>query len=206
MTDSITLTGLVATAPRHIVTNEGLTISSFRLASAQRRFDRVQEKWIDVDTNWYTITTFRQLGVNCAGSISKGDRVLVTGRLKIREWTNGERSGTTIDIEAEAIGHDLSWGTSVFSRTISSSSLRSVAGSVADAVPEALDALRGPEGQEGLEGQERSESGEVATESWATSEPGGDSDTDTDSDTDSDSEFDSSSVNREAADAVAVPF
>ncbi|MGV8897051.1 MAG: single-stranded DNA-binding protein [Rhodoglobus sp.] len=147
MTDSITLTGLVATVPRHIVTNEGLTISSFRLASAQRRFDRAQERWIDVDTNWYTITAFRQLGVNCAGSIKKGDRVVVSGRLKIREWQNGERTGTTVDIEAEAIGHDLSWGTSVFSRTISSS--------------RAIEEVAAPVGGEAL-----------ATESWSTATPG----------------------------------
>jgi single-strand DNA-binding protein len=47
MTDTITLTGLVATNPRHIVTTEGLSITTFRLASAQRRFDRSQERWID---------------------------------------------------------------------------------------------------------------------------------------------------------------
>ncbi len=146
MTDTITLTGLVATAPRHVVTNEGLTISSFRLASAQRRFDRAQERWIDVDTNWYTITAFRQLAVNCAGSIKKGDRVVVTGRLKIREWENGERTGTTVDIEADAIGHDLSWGTSAFSRTISSSR----------AVPAAPSA----------------DDDAVATEAWPVSSPG----------------------------------
>ena len=121
MTDSITLTGLVATAPRHIVTSEGLPITSFRLASTQRRFDRSKERWIDGDTNWYTITAFRQLAINSAGSVGKGDRVVLTGRLRIREWENGERTGTNIDVEADAIGHDLSWGTSVFSRSISSS-------------------------------------------------------------------------------------
>ena len=40
MTDTITLTGLVATTPRHLVTSEGLPITSFRLASTQRRYDR----------------------------------------------------------------------------------------------------------------------------------------------------------------------
>jgi single-strand DNA-binding protein len=120
MTDSITLTGLVATAPRHIVTSEGLPITSFRLASTQRRFDRSKERWIDGDTNWYTITAFRQLAINSAGSVGKGDRIIVTGRLRIREWENGERVGTNIDVEADAIGHDLMWGTSVFSRSISS--------------------------------------------------------------------------------------
>ena len=128
MTDTITLTGLVATDARHIVTSEGLPITSFRLASAQRRFDRSQDRWIDGDTNWYTITSFRQLAINSAGSIKKGERIVVTGRLKIREWQNGERAGTTIDIEADAIGHDLAWGTSAFSRSITVSA--------AEAVPE----------------------------------------------------------------------
>lgn len=122
MTDTITLTGLVATVPRHIVTSEGLPITSFRLASTQRRFDRSESRWIDGDTNWYTITSFRQLAINGAGSVGKGDRVVVTGRLRIREWENGERAGTNIDVEADSIGHDLCWGTSVFTRSIARSS------------------------------------------------------------------------------------
>ncbi|MHB1171550.1 MAG: single-stranded DNA-binding protein [Lacisediminihabitans sp.] len=118
MTDNITLTGLVATTPRHLVTSEGLPITSFRLASTQRRFDRSQARWIDGDTNWYTITSFRQLAINVAGSVAKGDRIITNGRLRIRDWENGERAGTNIDVEADAIGHDLSWGTASFTRTI----------------------------------------------------------------------------------------
>lgn len=121
MTDTITLTGLVATVPRHLITGEGLPITSFRLASAQRRFDRGTSRWIDGDTNWYTVTTFRQLAVNSATSISKGQRVVVAGRLRIREWDSGEKTGTTVDVEADAIGHDLAWGTTSFTRSISSS-------------------------------------------------------------------------------------
>jgi single-strand DNA-binding protein len=124
MPDNITVTGLVATAPRHLVTSEGLPITSFRLASTQRRFDRAQNAWADGETNWYTVTAFRQLAMNAAGSIKKGDRVLVTGRLRIRDWTSGEKAGTTIDIEAEAVGHDLLWGNSVFTRTIANSLAR----------------------------------------------------------------------------------
>jgi single-strand DNA-binding protein len=118
MTDHITLSGLVATAPRHIVTSEGLPVTSFRLASTNRRFDRAAERWIDGDTNWYTITAFRQLAINASGSISKGDRIVLTGTLRIRDWENGERAGTNIDVEAESIGHDLAWGTTVFARTV----------------------------------------------------------------------------------------
>jgi single-strand DNA-binding protein len=123
MPDAITLTGLVATPPRHLVTSEGLPITSFRLASTQRRFDRSQEKWIDGETNWYTITAFRQLALNSNASVDKGQRVIVTGRLKIRDWENGEKSGTTIEIEAESIGHDLSWGTAAFTRSVSAATV-----------------------------------------------------------------------------------
>ena len=118
MTDTITLTGLVATNPRHIVTSEGLTITSFRLASNQRRFDRGQNAWIDGDTNWYTVTAFRQLGTHVATSLEKGQRVIVAGRVRIRDWETEEKSGTSIEIDAEAIGHDLTWGRATFTRSV----------------------------------------------------------------------------------------
>lgn len=118
MTDTITLTGLVATSPRHITTSEGLSITSFRLASNQRRFDRGQNAWVDGDTNWYTVTAFRQLGVHAASSIEKGQRVIVRGRVRIRDWESGEKNGTSIEIDADALGHDLSWGRATFTRSV----------------------------------------------------------------------------------------
>jgi single-strand DNA-binding protein len=120
MTDNITLTGLVATPPRHTLTAEGLVITSFRLASTQRRFDRNHNGWVDGETNWYTITAFRQLAQNVNTSVSKGQRIIVTGRLRIRDWVAGEKTGTNIEVDADAVGHDLSWGTSAFVRNISS--------------------------------------------------------------------------------------
>jgi single-strand DNA-binding protein len=117
----------VATTPRHLITQDGLPITSFRLASSQRRFDREQNKWIDGETNWFTITGFRQLAINLSTSVQKGERIIVTGRLKIRDWDNGERAGTSVEVEAEHVGHDLFWGTSVFTRTVL----------VADSQPEA---------------------------------------------------------------------
>ena len=118
MSEHVTITGLVATTPRHLVTQDGLPITSFRLAASQRRFDRNQNKWIDGETNWYTITAFRQLAINTSHSISKGDRIAVTGKLRVRDWDNGERAGTSVEVEAESVGHDLAWGTSVFTRTV----------------------------------------------------------------------------------------
>jgi len=116
--ETLHLTGLVATTPRHLVTQDGLPITSFRLASSQRRFDRSQNKWVDGETNWYTITSFRTLAVNVSQSISKGDRIAVFGKLRVRDWDNGERAGTSVEIEAETVGHDLAWGNSNFTRTV----------------------------------------------------------------------------------------
>ncbi len=118
MSELITTTGLIATTPRHLVTQDGLPITSFRLASSTRRFDNNQKKWVDGETNWYTVTAFKQLAINAAGSINKGDRIIVAGKLRIRDWDNGERAGTSVEIEADAMGHDLTWGSSVFTRTV----------------------------------------------------------------------------------------
>lgn len=116
MSELINATGLVATTPRHIVTQDGLAITSFRLASSQRRFDGNQNKWVDGETNWYTVTAFKTLAVNASKSINKGDRIVVAGTLRVRDWDNGERSGTSVEIEATSLGHDLVWGHSVFTR------------------------------------------------------------------------------------------
>ena len=116
MTDQLTLTGLIATTPRHIVTSEGLAITSFRLASQQRKFDKASQRWADAETNWYTVTAFRDLAINASQSLNKGDRVVTVGRVKVRDWSNDDRSGTSIEVEAESLGHDLHWGVSQFQR------------------------------------------------------------------------------------------
>ena len=117
MTDSITITGLVATVPYVVNQDDKVPFVSFRLASNQRYYDRRTSQWVAADTNWYTVTAFRALAVNAAASVVKGDRVLVTGRLKIRRWEAGEKNGTSVDVEADSIGHDLLWGTARFAKT-----------------------------------------------------------------------------------------
>lgn len=116
MTDNITVTGVVGSDPKHHVTSQGLAITSFRLASTRRYFDRSKGTWEDGETNWYTVSAFRQLAFNASTSIIRGERVLVHGRLRLRAWETGEKSGTAVEIEADAIGHDLTWGVSNFTR------------------------------------------------------------------------------------------
>jgi single-strand DNA-binding protein len=116
MTDNITITGVVGTDPHHHVTGQGLPITSFRLASTRRYFDRAKGSWEDGETNWYTVSAFRQLASNASQSIRKGERVVVCGRLRLRAWETGEKSGTAVEIEADAIGHDLAWGVTSYTK------------------------------------------------------------------------------------------
>lgn len=118
MTDIITVRGYVATEVRLTVAQSGLPIASFRMCSTERRLDRETNTWVDGHTNWYSVSMFRRLATNAGASIRKGDRVLVTGRLRIRPWTNDDgRTGTSADIDADTAGHDLMWGTANFKRT-----------------------------------------------------------------------------------------
>ncbi len=116
MAEHLVVRGLIATDPRLIEADNGLSILSFRLAAAQRRFDSESGKWISDQTNWFSVSSFRKLAENSHASLAKGDRVVISGRLKVRDWDNGERSGTSVEIEAEAIGHDLTFGTTEFRR------------------------------------------------------------------------------------------
>lgn len=116
MSDTITVTGNIATEPELKHTPAGVPITTFRIASSQRRFDRTKNAWVDGATNWYTVSAFRGLADHAYASFRKGHRVLLTGRLRLREWDTGAKKGVTAEIDVDAIGHDLLWGHSTFHR------------------------------------------------------------------------------------------
>lgn len=105
MKQEITVTGLVATTPRYLKAEDGTHILAFRFASSVGDGN-------DGLTNWYTVSMYNQLALNGKDSIKKGERIIVLGNLRIRDWDNGERAGTTVEIEAVALGHDLTYGVS----------------------------------------------------------------------------------------------
>ncbi|GLI28713.1 single-stranded DNA-binding protein [Agromyces rhizosphaerae] len=109
MHDSITLTGTIGTEPEHRVISGGVELTTFRLATGGRRFDRQTQQWVDAEANWYTVSAFRRLAVNASRSLSRGDHVVVAGKLKVRSWEAGDRKGIAVDVEADSIGHDLRW-------------------------------------------------------------------------------------------------
>nr|WP_236571186.1 single-stranded DNA-binding protein [Microbacterium hydrocarbonoxydans] len=116
MHDTVTIVGNVATDPTQGRTASGIPVTNFRLASTHRRFDDATQTWVDVITNWYSVAAFRQLAENAKASLRSGDSVIVTGRMKIRSWENNGKQGTSVDIDADAIGHDLRWGMTAYRR------------------------------------------------------------------------------------------
>lgn len=115
-TQLITVRGLIATTPRIIETEDGRTITTFRFAAPSTKLDPSTGTYVTDITNWFTVTTFGRLAINAGESLSKGDRVIVYGELKLRDWDNGERSGTSVEIHAITVAPDLLYGTASFIR------------------------------------------------------------------------------------------
>lgn len=114
MSEKITITGNIATVPERRVVAGGLVVTSFRVASGERRQDRETGQWSDGDTSFYKVSAYRALAENCYDSFHLGERVIVTGRLRIKDWDTGAKKGTTAEIDVDGLGHDLLWGTSKF--------------------------------------------------------------------------------------------
>ncbi|MFD0543992.1 single-stranded DNA-binding protein [Streptomyces mexicanus] len=88
----------------------------FRLAATPRYWDREKNAWTDGHTSFFTVWANRQLATNVAASLTLGDPVVVQGRLKVRTETRDGNPRTWADIDAVAIGHDLTRGTAAFRR------------------------------------------------------------------------------------------
>jgi single-strand DNA-binding protein len=118
---TLTAVGTVGTEPKYVRTAEGAHITTFRIVVQERRFDDKERAWKDGPASWLTVTTFGKLALNAKESIRKTDRILVTGRATLRDWQDDKgRSGTTLDVVADAVGPDLLWGTASYSRRTSS--------------------------------------------------------------------------------------
>jgi single-strand DNA-binding protein len=113
MNDTITIVGTIGTDPEKKIRN-GVPITTFRVASKERRFDRSTGAWVDGETNWYTASAYRRLAEHAFDSLHRRERVVLTGRLRVRNWDTGEKRGTSVDIDIDAIGHDLLFGTTTF--------------------------------------------------------------------------------------------
>ncbi|AUG80038.1 hypothetical protein CFP65_5330 [Kitasatospora sp. MMS16-BH015] len=111
---SVTMVGNVASGVSYKQTPAGVPVANFRMATTERRFDRSAGDWIDGETIWVTVVAWRWLATNVVSSLNKGDPVVVSGRLRVREWGEEEKKHTAIEIDARVVGHDLGRGTSAF--------------------------------------------------------------------------------------------
>jgi single-strand DNA-binding protein len=111
----VTVQGFVGTKPE-LRQVGGTVVAGFRVGSTPRFFSNSNNEWGDRETNWFTVNAWRALGEHCAASLHVGEPVIVRGRLRTQTWTpeEGGAARTTFSVDAVAVGHDLSRGTSAF--------------------------------------------------------------------------------------------
>ncbi|MFJ8046304.1 single-stranded DNA-binding protein [Kitasatospora sp. NPDC096147] len=110
----VTMIGNVATVVNYSQTAAGVPVANFRMAATERRYDREKGDWVEGDVSWVTVKAWRWLAANVVSSLSKGDPVVVSGCLRVREWGEPERRRCVVEIDARVVGHDLGRGTTAF--------------------------------------------------------------------------------------------
>src|ERR687891_23639 len=108
----ITVVGNLTDDPELRFTPSGAAVANFRVASTPRTFDRQTNEWKDGDPLFLSCSVWRQAAENVAESLSRGARVVVTGRLKQRsfETREGEKR-TVVELEVDEIGPSLRYAT-----------------------------------------------------------------------------------------------
>ncbi|MFC5999191.1 single-stranded DNA-binding protein [Quadrisphaera sp. GCM10027208] len=122
--NTVVIVGNLGANPEYRRLDNGIEVANFRVGSTRRRYDRATGQWVDGPTSWWRVTCWRGLAANVAHSLRRGERVVVVGRPQVVPWeTEDGRSGTSVEVEAQAVGHDLAWGTSTFERVVRSERL-----------------------------------------------------------------------------------
>ncbi|MFI6908882.1 single-stranded DNA-binding protein [Nonomuraea sp. NPDC050394] len=112
----ITLTGNVASEPRQYTFEDGVRVTSLRVLTSHRYFDKKTGQWADGEKVCFAVRCWRALADNVAQSIRVGHPVVVSGKLRIREFGAEDDRRFMAEVEASSVGHDLRWGTGVFSK------------------------------------------------------------------------------------------
>ncbi|RSN70480.1 MULTISPECIES: single-stranded DNA-binding protein [Actinomadura] len=111
----VTVIGWAVADPAYATTAGGVPFLSLRIGCTPRRYDRETGAWVDQETQFMTAICRRALADNVqASEIGRGTPVVVTGRLRVRQYERDGQWRTTVDIEAATLGHDLSRGTAEF--------------------------------------------------------------------------------------------
>jgi single-strand DNA-binding protein len=122
----ITLRGYLTAEPTlHQKTATATPVTEIRVGSTPRRLNRETGEWQDAPTSYFRIKCWRRLAINAASSLHKGDMVVVRGRFYMSNWVDSQqRPRSTLEIEADSLGHDLAYGWSHYLRGTRSQSER----------------------------------------------------------------------------------
>ena len=110
--NQITLRGYLTAEPKlHQKTASAVPVTEIRVGSTPRRLNRETGEWLDAPTSYYTVKCWRRLAINAVSSLHKGDMVVIRGRFYMNTWVdNQQRQRSTLEIEADSLGHDLAYG------------------------------------------------------------------------------------------------
>jgi single-strand DNA-binding protein len=114
----ITLVGNLVDDPELRFTPSGAAVAKFRIASTPRFMDRATNEWKDGESLFLTCNVWRQAAENVAESLTRGSRVIVSGRLKQRSFDTKEgEKRTVIELEVDEIGPSLRYATAQVTRS-----------------------------------------------------------------------------------------
>ncbi len=114
----ITVVGNLTGDPELRFTPSGAAVANFTVASTPRAFDRQSNEWKDQETLFMRCSVWREAAENIAESLVRGNRVVVTGRLKSRSYETKEgEKRTVVELEVDEVGPSLRYATAKVNRT-----------------------------------------------------------------------------------------
>ena len=114
---NITVVGNLTNDPELRFTPSGAAVASFTVASSSRYLDKQTNEWKDSDSTFLRCSVWRQYAENVAESLTKGSRVIVTGRLKQRSYETKEGEKRTVfEIDVDDVGPALRYATATVNR------------------------------------------------------------------------------------------
>jgi single-strand DNA-binding protein len=115
---TITVIGNLTSDPELRFTPSGSAVANFTIASTPRTFDRQTNEWKDGETLFLRASVWREAAENVAESLTKGMRVIASGRLKSRSYETKEgEKRTVIELEVDEIGPSLRYANAKVNRT-----------------------------------------------------------------------------------------
>jgi single-strand DNA-binding protein len=109
---TITVVGNLTADPELRFTPSGAAVANFTVASTPRIFDRQSSEWKDGEALFLRCNIWREAAENVAESLTRGSRVIVTGRLKQRSFETREGEKRTVfEVEVDEIGPSLRYAT-----------------------------------------------------------------------------------------------